>query len=85
MLLKACEAIKHEVGEGMESGLVDQLSEAENNEAYLHKHLESKSSKDKSSKEESSKNKSSKDDWLEKGSKCKHSDTKAVFVTASNN
>lgn len=40
MLLKACEVIEHEAGEGLEGGLVDQSSELEDNEAYLYKNLE---------------------------------------------
>lgn len=80
VLLKACEAIEHEAGEGLEGGLVNQSSKVGDNKAYLHKILESESSKNKSSKDESSK-----DDWLDEGSKCKDSDTEVVFVTASSN
>lgn len=73
MLLKACEAIEHEAGEGLEGGLVDQSSEVGDNEAYLHKNLESESSEDESSE----------DDWLDEGSECEDSDTEAAAVTAS--
>lgn len=65
MLLKACEAIEHEAGEGLEGGLVDQSSELEDNEAYLYKNLESDED-------------SSEDDWLEEDSKCEDSDTEAT-------
>lgn len=63
--LKACEAIEHEAGEGLKGGLVDQLSELENSEAYLYKNLESDED-------------SSKDDWLEEDFKCEDSDTEAT-------
>ncbi len=65
MLLKACEAIEHEAGEGLEGGLVDQSSELGNNEAYLYKNLESDED-------------SSEDDWLEEDFKCEDSDTEAT-------
>lgn len=85
ILLKAYEAIEHEAGEGLKDGLVDQSSEARDNEVYLHKNLESESSKDESSKDKSSEDKSSKDNWLDKGTKYKDSDTEAVLVTAFSN
>lgn len=64
MLLKASQAIEHEAGEGLDGGLVDQSSEVGDNEAYLHKNLESKSSED---------------DWLDEGSECEDYDTEAAM------
>lgn len=72
MLLKACEAIEHEAGEGLEGGLVDQSSELEDNGAYLYKNLETDED-------------SSGDDWLEEDSECEDSDTEATATNASSN
>lgn len=72
MLLKACEAIEYEVRKGLDSRLVDQSPELEDNEVYLYWNLES----DKDNSE---------DDWIAKDSESENSDIKTTSSHASSN
>lgn len=70
MLLKACEAIKYKVGKGLGGGLVDQLSELENNKEYLYQNM--KNNED-----------NSKDDWLREDFESENSNIEATSSNTS--